>query len=244
MKTGAQTYNLWKTPLGILSKLQVIRTLGYDAAELSGFNGTDYEGVSAESLKEEIGRLKLEICGAHVPYKVLQEKLDNVIEYHKALGIHWIAIPRPFVDSRADMDRLLGEIEEWSQRLRKEGLDLYYHCHDFEFRPFEGVTTMERILSETDVKIELDVFWAARGGADIKSFIQKNAGRILYLHLKDTDSAGDSCAVGKGHASCRDYYEMAKELGLEYVVVEDDLQRPDGITSICNSMEAIRSFEA
>ena len=51
IKIAAQTYNLWRTPLNVLGKLQVIKTLGYDSAELAGFNGETYEGVAAEDLK-------------------------------------------------------------------------------------------------------------------------------------------------------------------------------------------------
>ncbi len=243
MKIGAQTYNLWKTPLQLPAKLQVIRALGYDAVELSGFNGTDYEGVCAADLKKELDRLQLDVCGAHIPYRVLQDHLQEVITYHKELGVNLVAIPRPFVDHKTDIDRLIGEIQDWSARLRAEGMELYYHCHDFEFRNIEGEVTMDRILSETDVKLEIDVFWAARAGVDVDSFIREYEDRILFLHLKDTDQEGDSCAVGTGIASCRTYYELAKSLGLEYVVVEDDLQRPDGVTSICKSIEAIRSYE-
>ena len=36
IKIAAQTYNLWRTPLNVLGKLQVIKTLGYDSAELAG----------------------------------------------------------------------------------------------------------------------------------------------------------------------------------------------------------------
>lgn len=242
IKIAAQTYNLWRTPLNVLGKLQVIKTLGYDSVELAGFNGETYEGVAAEDLKEEIKRLDIDICGAHIPYKNFETYMDNIIAYHQKLGVHWVAIPRPVVESKADMNALIANIQKYAGQLRSAGLDLYYHCHDFEFKAFEGQTTMERILSETDVMIEVDVFWAAKGGCDVKQFLKDHADRIIYLHMKDTDDEDNSCAVGDGHADCAAYCQMAKEMGLTHIVVEDDLQKPDGITSICRSIHALKKM--
>lgn len=242
LKIAAQTYNLWRTPLNVLGKLQVIKTLGYDSAELAGFNGEDYEGVSAKDLKDEIESLGIDICGAHIPYKNFETCMENIIKYHQALGVHWVAIPRPVVENKKDMDDLIINIQEYAKQLRESGLDLYYHCHDFEFKAFENQTTMDRILSETDVMIEVDVFWAAKGGCDVKQFLKNNAKRIIYLHMKDTDDEGNSCAIGDGHTDCAMYCQMAKEMGLTHIVVEDDLQKPDGITSICRSIHTLKSL--
>ena len=241
-KLGAQTYNLWRTPLNIIGKLQVISTLGYDSAELAGFNGTDYEGIDAKTLKEAAKSLGLKLCGAHVPYPVFAQHMDEIIAYHKKLGIHWVAIPRPKVECRADIGPLILNIKNYAKRLRAAGLDLYYHCHDFEFKSFDGVTAMDKILSETDVMLEVDVYWAAKGGADVMAFLNAHKDRILYIHLKDTDSEGP-CAVGLGKLDCRAYMEWAVKEEVAQVIVEDDRQLPDGITSICNSIQTVRSWE-
>lgn len=240
-KLGAQTYNLYRTPLGIVEKLKVISTLGYDSAELAGFNGTDYEGVDALTLKQAANDLGLELCGGHVPYPVFAAHMDGIIDYHQKLGVHWVAIPRPKVESREDIAPLISNIQRYAARLRAAGLDLYYHCHDFEFTSFDGVTAMEKILSETDVMLEIDVYWAAKGGADVMAFLQQHEDRILYLHLKDATNDGP-CAVGQGNLNCRAYMEWARGKNLAQVIVEDDRQLPDGITSICNSIQAIRGW--
>ena len=243
IKLGAQTYNLWRTPLDVIGKLQVIATLGYDSAELAGFNGTDYEGIDAKTVRETAQKLGLEILGAHVPYPVFETHMEGIIDYHKALGIHWVAIPRPKVESGADIAPLIANIQKYAGALRNAGLDLYYHCHDFEFRDFDGVTTMERILSDTDVMLEIDVYWAAKGGADVMKFLQEHKERIIYLHLKDANDEGP-CAVGHGQLLCREYYEWAVAHKLPGIIVEDDRQLPDGITSICNSIQTIKEWAA
>ena len=241
IRVGAQYYNLWRTPLEPKAKLQVIRTLGYDSVELAGFNGENYDGPPASELKKCADELGLAICGAHVPYPKFADSMEQIISCHKELGVHWIAIPRPRVESARDMEELIDHINRYAARLRAAGLDLYYHCHDFEFRALEGVTAMERILKETDVMLEVDVFWAARGGCDVPSFIREHRERIRYLHLKDSVN-GKPCAIGQGELDWSYYYDAAAAMGHTDIVVEDDIQEPDGVTSICNSMQCIRKY--
>lgn len=241
IRVGAQYYNLWRTPLGPRAKLEVIRTLGYDSLELAGFNGESYDGLPAWELKECADGLGLAICGAHVPYPKFADSMDQIISYHKELGVHWIAIPRPKVESARDIEELIANIKSYAGRLREAGLDLYYHCHDFEFQAFDGVTAMERILKETDVMLEIDVFWAAKGGCNVPEFLKEHRERILYLHLKDS-LEGRPCAVGLGELDWKYYYEAAVSMGHTDIVVEDDIQEPDGVTSICNSMQHIREY--
>jgi len=242
LKVGVQLYNLYRTPLNIMEKLKVISTLGYDGVELAGFNGMDYDGFSAKEIRTAIDEYGLEICGAHIMYRLFEESMSEIICFHKEAGIPWVAIPRPLVESKHDIDLLIGNINRYSGQLRQAGLNLYYHCHDFEFRDFEGTTAMQEILDATDIMIEVDVYWAAKGGADVAAFLRKHSDRILYIHLKDGNEEG-SCAVGQGKLPCRSYYELAEAAGAEYVIVEDDMQKPDGITSICNSIQAIRKYE-
>lgn len=241
MKIGAQTYNLWRTPLNVTEKLKVISVLGYEAAELAGFDGNSYDGIAAEELKCAAEEWKLDLCGAHVRYELFEEKMPELISYHKKAGIQWIAIPRPVIETKKDMDTLIQNMNKYAAQLRAEGMDLYYHCHDFEFREIEGVRPIEEILEKTDVMLEIDVYWARKGGLNVIEFLERHSDRVLYLHLKDEDEDG-SCAVGKGTLPCKMYYDCAQKLGLDYVVVEDDRQEPDGITSICNSIQELRTF--
>jgi sugar phosphate isomerase/epimerase len=63
-----------------------------------------------------------------------------------------------------------------------------YHNHAFEFATEKGATLFQVMLEHTDPKLvafELDVFWVSVAGLDPAEFLQKLAGRVPLLHLKD-----------------------------------------------------------
>lgn len=266
MKIGSQLYNLGKSPLSFRSKLEVIKTLGYDAVELAGFNGRDYEGVSAEEFRALLDQLGLEVNGAHVQYGRLEDSMDRVIDYHKRLGVHWIGISRPmpyfpegtdmavirermahYPETKEELDAVIVNVNKYAAQLRKAGLDLYYHTHNFEHMTIAGEMLRERLLKETDVMLEIDICWATKQGAltpeQLTEFITSHKDRIMWLHLKGNDH-NESCPLDQGQLDCKFYYDLAKSLGHDYAIVEDDAQKPDAITGICRSRMAIERFES
>ena len=113
------------------------------------------------------------------------------------------------IETKEDIIALIAGIKKYANRFSEEDMELYYHCHDFEFQEFDGIRPIDCILNETDVMLELDVYWAEKG---------------------------------EGRLPCSQYWKAAEELEIECIIVEEDLQLPDGITSICNSMQAIRKI--
>jgi len=72
--------------------------------------------------------------------------------------------------------------------LNRAGLRLGYHNHNFEMAPMDGAIAWDILAAHTDPKLvnfEVDVGWIAAGGHDPVNFIEKHAGRIRWLHLKD-----------------------------------------------------------
>lgn len=235
MNIGVQTYCLHKTGLPLEEKLKTIKRLGYTHVEFAGFDGHTAQDVAAM-----LKATDLHVYGAHERYDSFGQRLHEIITFNQLIGNRMIAIPRPQLNSRADIETLIENLIKWDQQLQDEGLVLYYHNHDFEFREIDGVIAMDEILSKTAVKLEIDVYWAYRSGIDVMNFINKNRKRILYLHLKDGD-AKSSSAVGLGILPCKDYILAAAKSGFG-IIVEDDSQLPDGITSISNSIKTIRQF--
>src|SRR5215475_3559355 len=78
------------------------------------------------------------------------------------------------------------------EQIKKAGLQLGYHNHNFEWRTFTGpngtVTGYDEFLRLTDaqlVKLELDCGWATVAGQDPVSYLNKFPGRYVLLHVKD-----------------------------------------------------------
>ena len=104
----------------------------------------------------------------------------------------------------------------------------------------------ERLLQETDVPLEIDICWATKQGAltpdELTTFINQHRDRIRWLHLKGNDN-NESCPLDQGQLDCEFYYNLAKELGHDCAIIEDDAQKPDSVTSICRSRMAVDRFE-
>lgn len=78
------------------------------------------------------------------------------------------------------------QADEYAQKLKEEGIDLYYHNHHVEFTRYDGKYLLD-IIKDTapHMGFELDIHWIHRGGQNPVDFIKQYAGRIRLLHLKD-----------------------------------------------------------
>lgn len=74
-----------------------------------------------------------------------------------------------------------------AERARSHGLTIGYHNHWWEFTRLAGTTALEQLagMLHPPVVLELDVYWAAVGGADVAALATGLAGQIQHLHVKD-----------------------------------------------------------
>ena len=113
---------------------------------------------------------------------------------------------------------------------RRRELGFCYHNHDFEFQPLEGKVPLDVMLAATDaalVKLQLDVYWVAKGGRDPASEIARLGSRVASLHLKDMDrTPGRGIAsVGSGTIDFARILSAAKLAGVADYFVEEDAPR-------------------
>ena len=78
------------------------------------------------------------------------------------------------------------QAEEYALKLKEDGIDLYYHNHHVEFTRYNGELLLDIMRQNAPhLGFELDIHWIHRGGMDPVKFINKYAGAIRLLHLKD-----------------------------------------------------------
>ena len=78
------------------------------------------------------------------------------------------------------------QAEEYALKLKEDGIDLYYHNHHIEFMKVEGQYLLDIIRANAPhLGFELDTHWIQRGGENPVKFIEKYAGSVRLLHLKD-----------------------------------------------------------
>jgi sugar phosphate isomerase/epimerase len=84
--------------------------------------------------------------------------------------------------------RTAALLNERAALLKPLGVSLGYHNHNLEFSPVGKTTGWQILLDECDrslITFEVDVGWVASAGLDPVRFLERHAGRVTQLHVKD-----------------------------------------------------------
>ncbi|GMA51974.1 hypothetical protein GCM10025857_33310 [Alicyclobacillus contaminans] len=123
-------------------------------------------------------------------------------------------------------------------------MQLAYHNHDFEFARLGETVALDRLLTRTRpdrVQAELDLFWIHQAGCNPVDYIQRYAGRLHLLHVKDVHASDGSFAeVGQGVLPWRELLSTARAAGVRWYIVEQDVCPRDPIASIEASLTFLR----
>jgi sugar phosphate isomerase/epimerase len=122
--------------------------------------------------------------------------------------------------------RIADGLNAAAQEARLRGLRLGYHNHHFELATMiDGRHALELFAERLDpaVVLEVDVYWAHAGGADVPALLRRLGGRVAALHLKDGDGSLDTSrqvAAGDGVVPLRDIAAAAPD-ALAIVELDD-----------------------
>lgn len=236
---GLQMYTVREhTQTDMRGTLRQLSDIGYRAVELAG-----YGSLSVTELRRALDEYGLRALGAHVPFARFANDIGGVIADLQSLGCTYAIVPFLAPEQRAtrdDVERLAHSFNEWSSQCSAAGLRFAYHNHAFEFEPLEGSTMFEILASATDpasVAFELDLFWVRVGGLDPLATLQRYAGRVPLVHVKDL-AEGDTpkdVPVGEGVMPWSELLAACETAGVEWYIVEQDHPRdalPDVATSL------------
>ncbi len=189
------------------------------------------EGDVKANLKR-FGELGLEVLCHSASREQLRDELPKVIDQAKALAVSRVSVWWGPAESR---DQLLADAKLYDQaggQLAAEGITLCYHNHDHEFRSrFNGVYALDILAEHTDPKnlaFELDIAWVTFGGEDPVRVIERLAGRVPAIHVKDLwglDERGKFTTVGTGVVNTQAAVRAAIDAGAAWAVVEQDKLR-------------------
>ena len=213
--------------------LRRVADTGYREVELAGL-----AGMTATAFQERLKHHGLAVPSIHAGYDSLRSDLDGVLREARTFGASFVVCPSVDAEERRTADdwkRVCRTLARAGRAGRGHGLALAYHNHDYEFVPFaDGATPFDLLLRETDpadVKLELDVYWAAKGGLDPVRCLRDNAGRIALVHLKDLGRNGATVELGAGVLAIEQIVRAALAIGTKHLFVEQD-----------NSADSLRSI--
>ena len=235
MKLAVQLYTLrddYSNGDEFLELLGKVKEIGFDGVEFAGF-----AGLEPEVIKKRLDELGLEAVGAHCSTDdfCTPEKAAEAVRLAKALGMETIGTGGAAHSTKEDIRRL-NEIYKIANEVgEKEGVKFYYHNHHEEFElDFDGRLCEDCIADEA--YLQIDTYWSFYAGADNYKYITEHKDRIVHLHIKD-GNGGHPCALGEGENDLPSVFKAAKECGIEWLILEDDEPKPNGIDDITRSME-------
>ena len=228
---------------GTLAK---VAALGYREVEFAG-----YFGHRPAEVRSLLARQRLSAPAAHVQLSELRGDLRPMLDAAHVIGHRYLLVAWLPPEERRSLDdyrRLADLFNEAGARMRREGLRFAYHNHDFEFAPTEGRVPYDLLLERTDaraVKLEMDLYWAVKGGASPVEYFGRQPGRFHLLHVKDMDSTPRRyfADVGRGVIDFRNIFAHAGRAGVRHYFVEHDEPPGSPFESLKVSIDYLRRLE-
>ena len=209
-----------------------VRELGYTSVEFAGFYGR-----TPEQINDLLAESNLKISGTHSGFDELVNNFDETVSFHKAIGNKNYIIPWCDLSSQEKIDAFVEKVKPISEKLAAHGINLGYHNHAMEFKVnADGSVPFEQLLYRTDIKFELDTYWAFVGMGDALAVMDRLGDRLAFIHLKDGDATGKGKPLGMGDAPIKAVFEKAAELGIP-MVVESETCTPSGLDEARVCME-------
>ncbi len=224
---GLQLYTV-RGPLrdDLEGTLRAVATTGYAEVETAGLHGL--EPARFRDLLDGVGLVS---PAAHVGIEAIRDDTDGVLSSAAILGQRWVVVPSlaPAERTFEGYRRVAADLNAFGSAARDRGMRAAYHNHAFEFDPLpEGTTGFELLLEETDpdlVAVELDLFWAVRGGRDPVEIFQAAPGRFPLWHVKDMrdpEGAREMVTLGEGDIDFARILDHSDTAGLRHAFVEHD----------------------
>ena len=176
-------------------------------------------------LADALRRSGLRSSTAHAAITELDE--TAVLDAAELLGIGTVIIPwvepRSIAD-RAGVEKLADAANAVAARAAGRGIRIGYHNHDFEFaQHIDGVPAYELLVGLLDpaVVLELDVYWAGVGGADVFELLPRLGDRVRFLHVvQEREPGNDRPVLGVDTAGRMDEILALAAGSVELPVVE------------------------
>lgn len=209
-----------------LATLAALQKIGYRSVELAGLHGR-----SPQDLRAMLDAAGLTAVSGHVAAEELRRRSGPALEAAAILGQRFIVCSGadrewlPAAPGVSDVRRLAAVLADAGAAALAFGLRFGYHNHAEDHVRIGDSTLYDLLLEECDpslVFMELDVYWAVRGGRNPSQDLDRHPGRFPLLHLKDMDESGGMADVGAGVLDFPAILNAGARSGTEHAFVEHD----------------------
>jgi sugar phosphate isomerase/epimerase len=252
---GLQLYSLRaQMPKDVAGTLDKVKAMGIKELEgggTYGMNLPDYQKMLTDR------GMKMIAIGAD--FDKLEKEPDAVAENALAWGVSYVVcywIPHQGDNfTPEDMKRAITVFSKAGKLLSEKGINLCYHPHGYEFRPFESGTLFDELVKQVDIKylnFEMDVFWIKHPGQDPVGLLKKYPNRFVLMHLKDRKPGTEgnqngradvetNVVLGTGDVGIAAIIQEAKTAGVKHFFIEDESSRSEA--QIPQSLAFLKSLK-
>ncbi len=234
---GLQLYSLRdQLPKDVSGVIAKVAAAGYKEVEPYGYSKKNgFWGLEPKAFSDLLKANGLTTPSAH--YDMNQylgsgktENLEAYIEAAHATGQSHVIIPSingEFIKTVDECKAVADKMNKAAEILKKEGLKLGYHNHNFEWRPIGNTTFYDTVIDNTDPKLvamEMDIYWVVRSGKDPLDLFAKHPGRFEFVHVKDMDKTKSNLntEIGSGSIDFVKILAKAKQGGVKHFIVEQE----------------------
>lgn len=228
IKLGVQLFTLrdqCKNAEDFEETLKFLDSIGCNVIQISGIGDIDPEIVA-----ELVKKYNMEVCVTHKPYDRMKHDLDALAYEHDLINCKNIGIgcmPGSVHESYEGVTGFIMRCNEISANMKNLGKQLCYHNHALEFEVYDGKRTFERLIEEApDLHFIPDTYWMQVGGVNPAEYLKKLKGRVEVCHFKDMRIVNNEqrfAECGTGNLDLGACYRACKEIGVKYIVIEQDL---------------------
>ena len=228
IKLGVQLFTLrdkCKNAEDFETTLKFLDSIGCNVIQISAIGD-----IHPEKVAELVDKYKMDDCVTHKPYDRMKNDLEALVHEHDLIHCDNIGIgcmPGSVHESFEGVTGFIMKCNEIAANMKKMGKQLCYHNHALEFEVYDGKRTFERLIEEApDLHFIPDTYWMQVGGVNPADYLKKLAGRVEVCHFKDlriVNNQQQFAECGTGNIDFGACYRACKEIGVQYIVIEQDL---------------------
>lgn len=248
------SFQLWssrKEP-SLRRQLEVLSQAGYSDVQP---HHAQYEDPAAlRALLDEFG---LTACSAHIHYDMLApQEMDRTLAAMRTIGVELVImpwLPPPLIPTdRAGWERMGAQMRDYIPVFTKAGMRFAWHNHGEELLPLPDRSYPIDHLLGDELLWEIDIGWALSVGQDPDIWLERYAGRVPAIHVKDVPEAGTNLeedgqiTIGLGTVDWDALWPKCLAAGAELMVAEHDqpLDYEMFARDSIRTMKAIQAKEA
>ncbi|SHN29564.1 Sugar phosphate isomerase/epimerase [Cyclobacterium lianum] len=247
---GLQLYSLREDIKGnVVGVLKQVADIGFKNLEAANYSDGTIYGMSPSEIRKMVSDLGMTMQSAHVGgprdfrganHTAAMDWWKKAAEAHKAVGADYLIKPSmPKPDTLKELEIWCNYYNQVGAVAKANGLVFGFHNHAREFEKIEGKVMYDFMLENTDPDLfcmELDVYWAKRGGFDPVDYLKKYKGRFPLLHIKDEEEIGQS-----GDMDFKPIFKAAYAQGMKGYYVEVERYNYEPIKSVAMSYDYLAS---